>query len=70
MVTETYPLLKNGTHHAYYRCECCTHFVRKLSNRGWCSSCESEFTIVGRRVREKLRDMGIPDPPELVDVRS
>jgi hypothetical protein len=64
---EKYPLLKNGNQHPYYRCECCTHYVRSLSNRGWCVACESECTAAGKAARQKLRAMGIPDPPEFPD---
>ena len=64
-MSERYPIIKSGTHHQYYLCDCCTRFVQELSNRGWCGPCENEFTAVGRRVREKLRAMGIPDPPML-----
>ena len=54
---EPYPMLKNGTNQCYYRCECCTHFVRKLSHRGWCAACEHEVTEVGKKAREKLDQM-------------
>lgn len=54
---EPYPLLKSGSNMPYYRCDCCTHYVRKLSRRGWCSVCEYELTEVGKLVREKLNQI-------------
>lgn len=64
-MSERYPILKSGTHHSLYRCECCVRYVNRLSDRAWCPACEFEYTVVGQRVREKLRAMGIPDPPSL-----
>jgi Zn finger protein HypA/HybF involved in hydrogenase expression len=54
---DPYPLLKNGSTQPYYRCDCCGHYVRKLSARAWCVACEHEVTEVGKRAREKIRLM-------------
>lgn len=61
---EPYPLLKNGSTQPYYRCECCTHYVRSLSRRGWCVACEHECTVVGKAAREKLNRMMNIEPSQ------
>lgn len=39
----------------YRRCDCCDKYSAKLSPRQWCSSCESQFVAVMKRV-ELIRD--------------
>lgn len=57
-MTDRYPLLlKHGWSTPYYRCEACLHFVRKLSNRGWCGVCEKEFPGVIKRAKAVVSDM-------------
>jgi hypothetical protein len=35
-------------------CQCCSRFVRKISDRWWCSDCESEFATVMDAARAKV----------------
>ena len=42
-------LLKRGKPVRYQRCNCCDHYSRGLSPRGWCGACELEFATVRQR---------------------
>jgi hypothetical protein len=51
---DPYPALKKGSNTPYYCCECCCHYVRKLSPRAWCLKCERECAEISEKLTPLL----------------